>query len=141
CRADYLDACWNKPHFRLSAKTSAKLGELLSVKDNRPDLLFLPMTDWHSRIQRTQHLAMGFGSLGTRCYYLNPHLGREFPQPYRRGNEVRAGLVARQVLELHVHLPREPVYHHRMLTARETDRLLRAVRRLVQASGAGKMIQ
>ena len=45
------------------------------------------------------------------------------------------------MLEFHVHLPREPVYHHRMLTAPETDRLLSAIRRLVKASGAGRMIQ
>jgi len=136
-RPSYFVECWNKPHFPLSAK----IEELVARDRDRPDLLFLPMTDWHSRIQRTQHLAMSFGSLGRFCYYLNPHLGREFPQPYRHGNDVRAGLVARQVLEFHVHLPREPVYHHGMLTLGETDRILRAVRRLVKASGAGKMIQ
>src|SRR6185436_19659582 len=135
--ADYLAACWNKPHFRLPAN----LDELLTPEDNRADLLFLPMTDWHSRIQRTQHLAMGFGSLGTRCYYLNPHLGREFPGPYSRWNDVRVGTVARNALEIHVHLPREPVYHHRLLTEGETDRLFSAVARLVKAGGGRKTIQ
>jgi glycosyltransferase involved in cell wall biosynthesis len=136
-RPGYFAECWNKPHFPMPVR----VGELLTHNRNRPDLLFLPMTDWHSRIQRTQHLAMGFGSLGTRCYYLNPHLGREFPRPYLPWNDVRAGLAARQVLELHVHLPREPVYHYGMLTPRETDRLLRAVEQLLKAGGSSDVIQ
>ena len=45
---------------------------------SRPDLLFYPMTDWHARIQRTQHLVRAFAALGFRCIYINPHLGREF---------------------------------------------------------------
>ena len=140
-RANYLAECWNKPHFPLPAKIPTEPNELLTHDRHGPDLLFLPMSDWHSRIQRSQHLAMGFGSLGTRCYYLNPHLGREFPQPYSRWNDARAGLVAPQVLEIHAHLPREPVYHHRMLTPRETGRLLNAVSRLVKSGAAGKVIQ
>jgi O-antigen biosynthesis protein len=144
-RANYLSEWWNEPHFPLPAKSSPKilatLNEQAPQESDRPDLLFLPMTDWHSRIQRTQHLAMRFGSLGTRCYYLNPHLGREFRGPYSRWNDVRAGTVARQVLELHVHLPREPVYHHRMLTRGETGRLFNAVSRLVKAGSGRKAIQ
>jgi hypothetical protein len=105
-RASYLAQCWNHPHFPLSTG----LRDLLAADPARPDILFLPMSDWHSRIQRTQHLAMSFGKLGQRCFFLNPHLGREFPGPYRERNSVRAGLVAPQVLELHVHLPREPIW-------------------------------
>jgi glycosyltransferase involved in cell wall biosynthesis len=54
---------------------------------------------------------------------------------------LRLGLVAPQVLELHVHLPREPIYHHRLLTEQETDRILAAARRLAEAAGTRRMIQ
>ena len=136
-RAAYLSDCWKNPHFPLTAK----LGDLMAREPNRPDLLFLPMTDWHSRMQRTQHLATRFGSMGTRCYYLNPHLGREFPGPFLGRNDLLAGLVARQVLELHVHLSREPIYHHRMLTPGESDRLVHGISRLAASVDSGKMIQ
>jgi hypothetical protein len=121
-RASYLTDWWNNPNFPLPAR----IGDPVPRNPSRPELLFLPMTDWHARIQRSQHLAMTFGGLGTRCFYLNPHLGREFPRPYLPGAAVRMGPVAPQVLELHVHLPREPVYHHRLLTSAETARLVRA---------------
>ena len=136
-RADYLAECWNNPHFPVSTK----LRDLIAHDPSRPDLLFLPMSDWHARIQRTQHLAMGFGELGHRCFFVNPHLGREFPRPYSWRNNVRAGLVAPQTLELHIHLPREPIYHHRLLTEPETDRILSAVARLAKATDIRQMIQ
>src|SRR5258708_16116082 len=41
----------------------------------------------------------------------------------------------------HMHLPREPVYHHGLLRPRETDRLFRGVDRLVKAAGVKKLIQ
>src|SRR5205823_6017132 len=88
-----------------------------------------------------QHLAMNFGSLGSRCFYVNPHLGREFPHLYRPGADVRIGLVAPRVVEIHMHLPREPVYHHGLLQPGETDRLFRGVDRLVKAAGVKKLIQ
>src|SRR5438552_15765861 len=89
-RASYLAECWNKPHFPITEK----IRDVANGNSGRPDLLFLPMTDWHARIQRSQHLAMSFGALGARCFYLNPHLGREFPGPYSGWNNVRAGLIA-----------------------------------------------
>jgi len=129
--------CWNKPSLPLSDE----IAERVSRNADRADLLFLPMTDWHTRIQRSQHLAMNFGSLGSRCFYVNPHLGREFPHLYRPGADVRIGLVAPRVVEIHLHLPREPVYHHGLLTPGETDRLFRGVDRLVKAAGVKKLIQ
>lgn len=124
-RPDYLAAGWKLPQLPLGRP----LDETLPAEPGRPDLLFLPMTDWHARIQRTQHLAMGFGALGSRCFYLNPHLGREFPGVYSRRDDVRVGLAAPRVLELHVHLPREPVYHHRLLTGVESERVAAGILR------------
>lgn len=137
CRANYLSDCWDKPHFPVSEK----IREMVSRQPGRPDLLFLPMSDWHARIQRPQHLAMNLGALGHRCFFLNPHLGREFPRPYSSQNNLRVGLVAPQTLELHIHLPREPIYHNRLLTRPETDRLLSGVARLVEAAAVREMIQ
>jgi glycosyltransferase involved in cell wall biosynthesis len=132
-----LADCWNNPHFSLETP----LEILVAPSPGHPDILFLPMTDWRSRIQRTHHLAMNFGALGSRCFYLNPHLGRQFPRPYSRRDRFRLSLVAPQVLELHVHLRREPIYHHRLLTSSETGQIVDGVRRLTAACGGSKMIQ
>src|SRR5713101_4678961 len=66
-RANYLAECWTNPHFPISTR----LRDLIAHNPSRPDLLFLPMSDWHARIQRTQHLAMGLGELGHRCFFVN----------------------------------------------------------------------
>jgi glycosyltransferase involved in cell wall biosynthesis len=136
-RPDYLAACWNRPHF----PANHPLDQLIHSNPGQPDLLFLPMSDWHSRIQRTQHLATHFGELGARCFYVNPHLGREFPTLYSPQDNLRIGLAALQVLELHIHLPREPVYHHRLLTADETGRIIDGIRRVTASAGAARVIQ
>lgn len=93
----------------------------------QPDILFLPMNDWHTRMQRPQHLALVLASLGHRCFYLNPNLGREFPQPVATGSRLRLCQLAERVWEIHAGLPREPVFHHRMLRPGETNRILRDV--------------
>ncbi len=136
-RPRYLADCWRQPHYALGQQPEG----LLSRHPERPDFLFLPMTDWHSRIQRTQHLAAGLGALGSRCFYLNPHLGRQFPDVYSEQDALRVGLAAPQVLELHVHLPREPVHHHRLLSPPETDRLVDGISRLVRGMDAARVIQ
>ena len=69
-----------------------------------PEILFFPMTDWHTRIQRTQHLARTFASRGHRCFYLNPHLGREFPRPYVFSNSPQLSILE-PVSYTHLTLP------------------------------------
>ena len=59
-RANYLADCWTNPHFPLPGA----IDRLAARGQGQPDLLFLPMSDWHARIQRTQHLAKGFGEIG-----------------------------------------------------------------------------
>src|SRR6185503_4374246 len=66
-------ACWEYPF-----QTTGEAGRLPPAKSDLPDLLFYPMTDWHTRTQRTQHLVRALAALGFRCIYINPHLGREF---------------------------------------------------------------
>ena len=136
-RPGYFTDAWNKPHFSLWEPAR----EFASPQAGHPDLLFLPMSDWHARIQRTQHLAMEFGARGSRCFYLNPHLGREFPGLYTSRNTPRVGPLAAGVWELHIHLPAEPVYHHRLLTARETDQLVSGIRRLAHVAKTTRLIQ
>ena len=92
--------------------------------------LFLPMTDWHTRIQRTQHLARTIASRGRQCMIVNPHLGREFPQPYLFSRPSRLLQLAPNLTELHVHLPLEPVFHQRLLDSSETDRISHAIESL-----------
>ena len=91
------------------------------------DIVFLPMADWHGPLQRTQQLALALAARGHRCLYVNPHLGREFPQPYMFSSRSAAMQVAQGVTELHVHLWREPVFHHRRLNDREEARVAGAV--------------
>src|ERR1044071_6748421 len=67
--------CWKYPYQAFTDPAEVRL-----PLSNRPDLLFYPMTDWHTRTQRTQQLVRAFARLGFRCIYVSPHLGREFEQ-------------------------------------------------------------
>ena len=127
----YFEDCWAFP----ALHTTIQPGEA------EPDLLFLPMTDWHTRIQRTQHLARAFASGGQRCFYLNPHLGREFPAPYLFSPGSCLNSIERLITEVHVHLPLEPVFHHRMLTSHENARILDALRNVVTDGATTSLVQ
>jgi O-antigen biosynthesis protein len=99
----------------------------------RPDVVVLPMADWHGIFQRTQQLTREMARLGHRCLYVNPHLGREFPQPYGFSEGRLISLLEPGVLEAHIHLPREPVFHHRLLTSSEDMAVTGAVCDVVDA--------
>jgi O-antigen biosynthesis protein len=102
------------------------------AQGTRADYVFLPMADWHGPLQRTQQLAMALARQGRSCLYVNPHLGREFGQPYVLNRAMAVATVAPRVTELHVHLPLEPVFHHRVLRASEEDRVARAIAPLMK---------
>ena len=91
------------------------------------------MTDWHTRIQRTQHLVRAFAGLGYRSIYLNPHLGREFETTPLRDKAHRLAQLEDGIFELHVRLPREPVFHDRLLAPDEEEIIVSAVRRILPA--------
>src|SRR5262245_36341642 len=93
-RPAYFSASWHFPPYAPSPDPAAC----------PPDLLFFPMTDWHTRIQRTQHLARTFAACGHRCFYLSPHLGREFPQPYPFSSGTQFRRLEPRLVEAHVHL-------------------------------------
>jgi len=129
--------CWRYPFQKLS--DSARLP---ASPSNLPDLLFYPMTDWHARIQRTQHLVRAFAGLGYRSIFINPHLGREFETTPLFDQEHRLAQLEPNVFELHIRLPSEPVFHDRLLTSEEEDILVEAVRRILPNTGnPGKVIQ
>jgi glycosyltransferase involved in cell wall biosynthesis len=140
-RPRYFSDCWQYPFQALTPETASRAVSLLGEPRRAPDLLFLPMTDWHARVQRTQHLARAFAALGHRSFYLNPHLGREFPRPYIFDKISRLSVLEPGVGELHIHLPREPVFHHRLLTDRENRLLLEALELLLSAAGASRTVQ
>jgi glycosyltransferase involved in cell wall biosynthesis len=100
-----------------------------------PDLLFLPMTDWHTRIQRTQHLVSSFAELGFRCIYVNPHLGREFESTPLFDRSHRLSRLAPNIFELHIRLPREPVFHHRLLSGKEEKIVAEAIAQVLPVGG------
>ncbi len=130
-------SCWNYPAVELDGPAAP----LPPPASGRADLLFLPMTDWHVRIQRTQHLAKTFASRGHRCLYLNPNLGREFPSVSGRGPVLRASLLAPRIVELHIQLPTEPVFHHRRLTRPENRMVVDGLRRAVDSIGPEALVQ
>jgi O-antigen biosynthesis protein len=130
----WFEECWRFPHAPID-----RCEHLLEPPPASRDFLILPMTDWHARMQRSQFLAQALATQGHRCFLLNPHLGREF----RGTGEGRAHLarLAPNVYELHVRLPREPVYHHRNLTAEEAEILTTSVTDLIRSAGIVNLIQ
>lgn len=103
--------------------TPAALPRVPAADNRLCSFLFWPMSDWHFRRQRGQHLARALAGMGHRCYYFNPHLGRQFAAVYWFERGPLFSTVAPNILELHVRLPREPVYHHRLLHGRESARI------------------
>ena len=127
--------CWQYPYRRLV------LEDPLFAGDSKASyLVFYPMTDWHTRIQRSQHLARTFARSGWRCLYLSPHLGREFESVRRFDPSHRLSQLEENVWELHIRLPREPVFHQRLLTAGEEAIVMDAVSRVIPA-GARRVVQ
>lgn len=119
-RPSYFNAAWQYP------SSSFEAGQ-------PPSFLVLPMTDWHTRLQRTQHLVRALAARGHASLYVNPHLGREFPRPYGFGPSHSVSLLERRVHEMHVHLRSEPVFHHRMLRPGEVRTIVDAVDRELPA--------
>ncbi|HEY2014287.1 MAG TPA: glycosyltransferase [Bryobacteraceae bacterium] len=128
-RPQAFKACWQYPFQKIG--DSVRLPKSIS---NLPDLLFYPMTDWHTRIQRTQHLVRAFAGLGFRCIYINPHLGREFETTPLFDKSHRLAQLEDNIFELHIRLPREPVFHYRLLAKEEEDIIASAVLRILPPS-------
>ena len=124
--------CWRYPTHPLDAGVR----QWMESSGELPDVLFLPASDWHTRIQRTQHLATQLAQSGHRCFYLNPHLGREFSSPYLTSPRRLISRLLPRVFELHVHLSREPVYHHRRLTRAEIASVFSALERMLKEAGS-----
>src|SRR5262249_33919644 len=98
------------------------------------------MTDWHTRIQRTQHLVRAFAALGFRCIYLNPHLGREFETTPLFDRAHRLAELEYNIFELHIRLPREPVFHDRLLSPGEENVVASALRRVLPSGASAIQI-
>jgi glycosyltransferase involved in cell wall biosynthesis len=128
--------CWQAPH---EFQGDPPRLEIPPPAASLPDVLFLPMTDWHYRLQRTQRLAQSLARLGRRCFLLNPHLGREYPRaPWGRRPRGLAQLDER-VFEIHAPLPAEPVFHHRLLRPAESLSIANAVDWALERAGAREL--
>jgi len=128
-RPDYFRMPWTYPGGRLGV-------DPLNVTPAESLVcFFLPMTDWHSRIQRSQQLAKALAASGTQCVYVNPHLGLEYPRPYWFDRHTRFSKLAQALLELHVHLPREHELSQRTLTAAESRRIAAEIEKLIEMAG------
>ena len=131
-RPDYFQKPWTYPGGRLGIDPV----EVQSTEDLV--CFFLPMTDWHVRIQRSQQLAKALAASGRQCVYVNPHLGLEYPRPYCLDWHTRFSSLAQRLLELHVHLPREHELSQRALTPAECRRVAGEIGRLIEISGIRK---
>jgi glycosyltransferase involved in cell wall biosynthesis len=130
-RPAHWRACWSFPSQPLDR--AAELAAMAPPAAG-PDFLFLPMTDWHARTQRPQHLARALAASGCRVFYLNPNLGREYGRPAALARP-RVAALEPGIFELHIPLPREPVFHHRLLAAGESARVAESCRRALEAFG------
>jgi glycosyltransferase involved in cell wall biosynthesis len=126
----YFKVCWLYREFSPALEKPAKAA-----------VVIWPMNDWHTRMQRTQHLARQLARRGFPVIYVNPHLGREFPDVFRPGESESLRQIEENLLELHIHLPREPVFHHRCLTDAESAAVARAVSNALDRVGAGRVAQ
>jgi glycosyltransferase involved in cell wall biosynthesis len=91
------------------------------------------MSDWHSRMQRSQQLAKSLARSGRQAVYVNPHLGLEYPRPYAFDPHTRISKLEPRLFELHVHLLREHGLETRLLTARESSWIASELGRLVDS--------
>ncbi len=136
CRPAEFTRCWEPPH---EFQDGPSLLAIPPAHPSLPDALFLPMTDWHHRLQRSQRLAIELARLGRRCFLLNPHLGREYPAaPWRRRPPALARLDER-IFEIHAPLSSEPVFHHRLLTPAESRAVADAVHWALQRAGVRRL--
>lgn len=137
-KPEFFQNCWQYPTWRLSAQNGCPE---IRADGSVPGFLFLPMVDWHARMQRSQHLALSLANQGHWSLYLNPHLGRQFPKIYAQDPNHRISSLENRLYELHLRLPREPVHYHRMLTRRENRILLDALSKIVGASPWRSVVQ
>ncbi len=135
CPRSFL-SCWWHPQMPLHSPSL----EFEPQAGDRPDIVFLPMGDWHTARQRTQHFASTFAAMGHRCFYLNPHLGREFPTTYLNSPKTVVSSIEPRVWELHIHLIREPVFHHRCLLPEENRMVAATVERLLRTANSSNPV-
>lgn len=135
-RPRQFEECWNYPIYQIGELN----GCAGAAASGKPDVLFLPMADWHTCMQRTQHLAVAFAEAGHRCFYVNPHLGREFPKTYLESPRVQIGHILPNVWEIHVHLRHEPVFHARQLREDEERTVCDAVRDVLRKMNVGRLL-
>ena len=140
-RPEHFQDCWRYPAQTIARNGSHAPTQSPAAACAEYALLFFPMTDWHTRIQRTQHLARTFASLRHQCFYLNPHLGREFPNPYFFSDSPKLHILEPLIAELHIHLPFEPVFHDRLLSAHESTLIVNALKTVFDTGGTTKLIQ
>lgn len=130
-----FDRCWQPPHE--FAGGPARL-DIPPPHRAWPDVVILPMTDWHHRLQRSQQLARHLAALGHRCFLLNPHLGREYPAAPWRARRPALAQLDERLFEVHAPLPREPVFHQRLLAPAESRAVFEALDWALQRAAASQ---
>ena len=109
---------------------ASSLTEHLDLGLRSPGFLFLPLTNWHTRFQRTQQLACALSEQAAPCFVLNPYVGRQFPTLYSIDGAPRFGRLSSRLAELHIRLRDEPLCHDRLLRPAETNQIADGLRAL-----------
>jgi glycosyltransferase involved in cell wall biosynthesis len=129
------DVYWRHPFERVPFKQA-----VLPETDVCSVILY-PMNDWHTRQQRTHHFAAEIATRGNIVIYLNPHLGRQFETTPLFDSAPRLSRLGANLFELHVRLPREPIFHQRVLTAAETRLIVEALRQVLGPRNVRPVVQ
>ncbi|MBI4893518.1 MAG: glycosyltransferase [Acidobacteria bacterium] len=129
--------CWQYPFEELGGEPRITLDE---PEAGKPDLVFFPMTDWHVRTQRTQHMAAALAEQGFRCFLVNPNLGRQYKELPAGGRHHRLARLQKRVYEIHAVLKSEPVFHHRMLNGPESSEVAEAVGTALARAGSTQVV-
>lgn len=132
-------ACWEVPWSETKDGIQKLVGPQSSQR-NQPDWLFLGMVDWHTRLQRPQQLAIACSETGARCFYFNINLGRQYASTPVSGRRPRLSKLAERIYELHVPLPREPVFHERLLTRSECASIVQSISEMLRTADVKDLV-
>lgn len=131
-RPRYFQEPWKYPRCRLGTDS---IPSQLDSHPSQPAFLFFPMNDWHARTQRSQQMAKALAQRGHLCIYVNPHLGLEYPIPYLLSRSSRVRALGKNLIELHIHLPREHELNQRLLLRSEVSRIVRSIDQVLSNAG------
>lgn len=137
-RPEYFRAPWKNPSYQVGQQPVPAWGDRTG---DHQTFIFFPLVDWHTRMQRSQHLAKALADLGHVCIYVNPHLGLEFATPPLFSRRAQLSALYPGIFELHIHLPTEHPLNSRPLLHSEVNLVLTEIGKVIRNLAISKAIQ